>query len=69
MGSGTAGAIVAHRLAQDKKFSVLLLEAGPYSNFLFDIPVVGPLLQQSSIDWQYETVPQNDACLGLENNV
>lgn len=64
VGSGTAGSLIASQLND----SVLVLEAGGRSSFLFDIPILQPLLQRSSFDWQYETVPQKKACLGLKQN-
>ncbi|XP_046388270.1 glucose dehydrogenase [FAD, quinone]-like [Ischnura elegans] len=68
VGAGTAGVIVASRLAENPSHQVLLLEAGDESNFLLDIPAFAPLLQLSHYDWKYVTEPQKNACLGLENN-
>ncbi|KAG5876584.1 hypothetical protein JTB14_015990 [Gonioctena quinquepunctata] len=61
-------ALVAGRLAENRNISVLVLEAGKYSNKLLDIPVLGVLLQKTHFDWQYTTVPQTNSCLGLNNN-
>lgn len=69
MGSGTAGSILALRLSNNKHNKILLVEAGPYSNFLFDVPALNPALQRTVLDWQYETVPQKNACRSMENNV
>ncbi|RZC37442.1 DAO, Lycopene cycl, and/or NAD binding 8 domain containing protein, partial [Asbolus verrucosus] len=69
VGAGSAGSIIARRLIEDKKIKVLLIEAGSRGNSLLDIPAMGPLLQNSIYDWQYRTVPQKEACLGLEKKV
>jgi len=47
----------------------LLLEAGGNVPFFLDIPLLGPLIQNSVYDWQYATVSQEHACKGLINNV
>ncbi|CAH1109205.1 unnamed protein product [Psylliodes chrysocephalus] len=68
VGCGSAGSIVARRLAENKKIRVLLLEAGNHGNSLLDIPSFGLLLQQTPFDWQYTSVPQKRSCLSLHNN-
>ncbi|XP_059475226.1 glucose dehydrogenase [FAD, quinone]-like [Neocloeon triangulifer] len=67
VGGGSAGAVVAARLAEDKGHSVLLLEAGGPPRDVFNTPSVAPLLQKTDYDWQYVTEPQNSSCLALEN--
>lgn len=69
MGAGSAGSVVAHRLGTDANTTILLLEAGPYIGSLIDIPVITPLLHQTTLNWNYETVPQKESCFGLINNV
>jgi choline dehydrogenase len=70
VGAGSAGVIVAGRLSESQKHSVLLIEAGiEVTSPLFSIPIVTPLLQHTDLDWQYYTEPQMNACFGLENNV
>lgn len=69
MGCGSAGSVVALRLAADTRSTVLVLEAGPRGSSLLDIPIVTPLLQLSDVDWQYRTVPQQNAAKALINNV
>ncbi|KAL1130662.1 hypothetical protein AAG570_011904 [Ranatra chinensis] len=69
VGGGTAGSIVASRLSEDANHSVLLIEAGGESSFIHDIPLSAPMIQQSVYDWQYETVPQDNACLGMRDQV
>ncbi|XP_053607099.1 zinc finger protein 85-like [Plodia interpunctella] len=67
VGSGTAGSVIAQRLATETSFTFVVLEAGGNGNFLYDVPVLGPLLHGSMYDWQYETVPQENACYAMEN--
>lgn len=67
VGAGSAGAILAMRLAEDKH-NVLLLEAGGTAPPFLDIPLLAPIIQQTAYDWQYITVPQKYACKGLVNN-
>lgn len=69
MGCGSAGAVVARRLAEDKNVKILILEAGKQANALLNIPSMGLLLQNTPYDWQYVTTPQSSACFALNNNV
>ncbi len=72
VGSGSAGAIVAARLAEDPKVSVLLLEAGGSDRTtLVRKPGMISLVQQvkqlkEKLDWGFSTAPQaqlNDRCV------
>jgi len=64
IGAGSAGAIVASRLAEDPQVSVLLLEAGGSDRTTFvRKPGMISLVQQvkqlkQRVDWGYTTVPQ-----------
>jgi choline dehydrogenase-like flavoprotein len=70
VGAGSAGTIIAGRLSESQKDSVLLLEAGiEATSPLFNIPIITPLLQRTDLDWQYRSEPQMNACLGLTNKV
>ncbi|XP_060834882.1 glucose dehydrogenase [FAD, quinone]-like [Rhopalosiphum padi] len=66
VGAGSAGAVVASRLSEIKKWQVLLIEAGQHATHLMDIPLAAPLWQFSTINWNYKTVPMNNSCLGFE---
>ncbi|XP_067637858.1 glucose dehydrogenase [FAD, quinone] [Eurosta solidaginis] len=68
VGAGSAGAVVANRLTEIRKWKVLLIEAGPDENEISDVPSLAAYLQLSKLDWQYKTQPSNKACLGMKNN-
>ena len=58
VGAGSAGCVLAHRLAQAGR-SVLLIEAGGPATFpAIFVPSEWPQLQGSSADWRYVTVAQ-----------
>ncbi|XP_020294039.1 glucose dehydrogenase [FAD, quinone]-like isoform X2 [Pseudomyrmex gracilis] len=67
VGAGTAGSLLASRVAEDNH-SILLLEAGGTAPYFLDIPLLTPMIQKSVYDWQYLTVPQEHACKSLINN-
>ncbi|KAJ8730349.1 hypothetical protein PYW07_017387 [Mythimna separata] len=68
VGSGTAGSIIAHRLATETNYTFIVVEAGSRSHAFLEAPVLGPFFHGSILDWQYETVPQEHACFAMKNN-
>ncbi|CAM4136527.1 Oxygen-dependent choline dehydrogenase [Bordetella tumbae] len=60
IGAGSAGAIVASRLSEDGRFSVLVLEAGGWDRSPWiHIPLgVGKTIMNRKVNWAYETEPQ-----------
>jgi choline dehydrogenase len=59
VGAGSAGAAVAHRLSENPKHKVLLLEAGPASHFWARIPIgYAKLLKNPVANWLYEGEPE-----------
>ena len=68
---GRRVAVVASRLSVDPTVSVLLLEAGGSEEDSYEMTVPGFALglQKTEYDWQYQTIPQNNSCLGLKEKV
>lgn len=65
IGGGSAGSVLANRLSENPNWTILLLEAGSDENVLSDVPVLFPVLQTSSIDWQFVTEPSDKYCLSM----
>lgn len=63
VGGGSAGCVVAARLAEDPGTRVLLLEAGPSAEDVEEIgvPAAYARLFRSRYDWNYVTLPQERA--------
>ena len=63
VGGGSAGCVVAARLAEDPDCRVLLLEAGPGRRALEEVqvPAAYSRLFRSRYDWNYVTLPQERA--------
>ena len=60
VGGGTSGLVVAHRLSENPKTSVLVIEAGLSVFDNINVTDIDRLnyTYDSSIDWAYQTVPQ-----------
>ncbi|KAF9458888.1 hypothetical protein BDZ94DRAFT_1312864 [Collybia nuda] len=61
VGAGAAGAVVAARLSENPKISVLLVEAGVSNEGIRDvaIPLMGlSLTPNTKLDWNFTTTPQ-----------
>ncbi|XP_060815120.1 glucose dehydrogenase [FAD, quinone]-like [Bombus pascuorum] len=69
IGGGTAGSVLANRLSENENWTVLLLEAGVDENDLSEIPILFPILQLTSMDWQFKTEPSNNYCKAMKANV
>ncbi|KAJ4426636.1 hypothetical protein ANN_26434 [Periplaneta americana] len=65
VGSGSAGAVVANRLSEISDWNVLLLEAGGDPPISSEIPPIFHSLQETDVDWQYVTEPQEFGCQGM----
>ena len=67
VGGGTAGSVLAARLAEDKDQQVLLVEAGGHfeESPLSSIPFLSFGLQHSKHDWAYYTTPQECSHFGF----
>jgi choline dehydrogenase len=60
VGAGSAGCVLANRLTEDPKNSVLLLEAGPRdTNPWIHVPLgYGKLFARTDVNWAYESEPE-----------
>jgi choline dehydrogenase len=58
IGGGTAGCVVAARLAENASVSVLLVEAGGPQTVITDMPGNTLFLVGGEFDWNYHVVPQ-----------
>ncbi|KAF7265406.1 hypothetical protein GWI33_021179, partial [Rhynchophorus ferrugineus] len=67
VGAGAAGAVLANRLTEIKKWTVLLLEAGGPDNDFTKILGLEPYTLLSPMSWGYNTTKQEHSCLGIEN--
>ncbi|XP_024941658.1 glucose dehydrogenase [FAD, quinone] [Cephus cinctus] len=67
VGAGSGGSVLANRLSENKKWKVLLLEAGSPEGVLNQIPVLVSYFQLTDYNWGYKVEPQKNACLGMNN--
>jgi choline dehydrogenase len=60
VGAGSAGCVLASRLSESGRHTVLLLEAGPKDNHIWiHIPLgYGKLFKEKTVNWMYQTEPE-----------
>ena len=68
IGGGSAGSVVANRLSENSKWSVLLLEAGGDPTRTSEIPAFYNNLKETKLDWKFYTEPSNTSCLAGINH-
>ncbi|KAK5644052.1 hypothetical protein RI129_007897 [Pyrocoelia pectoralis] len=66
VGAGSAGAVIANRLSEDKWRRILLLEAGGNSSILSEIPGMMLYVVGLEENWNYFSVPVSTSCLGMK---
>ncbi|ODN02511.1 Oxygen-dependent choline dehydrogenase [Orchesella cincta] len=70
VGCGTAGSVVANRLSENGKHSVLILEAGGYPNPALEVPVFGSKFwNDPKVVRSYPVVQQRHAALANSGNI
>uniref|UniRef100_A0A0A9ZH27 Glucose dehydrogenase [acceptor] n=1 Tax=Lygus hesperus TaxID=30085 RepID=A0A0A9ZH27_LYGHE len=67
VGGGSAGAVVASRLSEIPHWRVLLVEAGGNEPTGTQVPSMFLNFLGSSIDWQFKTEPEDQACLNEQD--
>lgn len=67
VGGGSAGSVLANRLSENENWTVLLLEAGKNEPYISDIPALLLALERTPYDWQFQTEPSNDYCIGMND--
>jgi choline dehydrogenase-like flavoprotein len=59
VGAGSAGSVLAARLAEDADVTVALIEAGDSDNALeIDVPLLFPQLFKTQFDWDFTSEPE-----------
>nr|XP_053657091.1 glucose dehydrogenase [FAD, quinone]-like [Cherax quadricarinatus] len=69
VGGGSAGSVMAARLAEEAGWRVLLLEAGAKQPVESRVPALNFLLFQGDADWNYRSQPQQHALKAYKDNV
>nr|XP_045600509.1 glucose dehydrogenase [FAD, quinone]-like isoform X2 [Procambarus clarkii] len=68
VGGGSAGSVMAARLAEVAEWKVLLLEAGGQQPPESLVPALNVALFQSDVDWNFRSTPQKYSLKAFKNN-
>ncbi|XP_055375439.1 glucose dehydrogenase [FAD, quinone]-like [Condylostylus longicornis] len=69
IGSGSGGSVMANRLTEISKISVLLIEAGGQESLVNQIPLTAAFTSITHYNWGYKTEPEKNACHGHTGGV
>ena len=69
VGAGTAGSVLAARLAEIADWNILLVDAGGEQPSKSRVPWFHLWLPNSPIDWRFVTEPQENILRGFKDNV
>ncbi|CAG9824318.1 unnamed protein product, partial [Phaedon cochleariae] len=64
VGSGPTGSVIANRLTEDGRWSVLLLESGDEAGVITNPPVFAGAIEFTKYNWEYRSEPQEGFCRG-----
>ncbi|RWS11943.1 GMC oxidoreductase-like protein 1 [Dinothrombium tinctorium] len=67
VGGGTAGSVLASRLAENSNNTVLVIEAGGLENPVSNIPLSWSILRKSHFDWNFLIETQYVSCFAFNN--
>ncbi|XP_063627198.1 neither inactivation nor afterpotential protein G [Cydia splendana] len=65
VGAGTSGCVLAARLSEDPKVTVLLVEAGYHMGYFTKIPLTATAAQQGPDDWSVRSKAQKYSSFGM----
>lgn len=67
IGAGSGGSVIANRLTENSKWTVLLLEAGKEESLLSDIPLFATYMLDSDLSWGYRTEKDKRFCKAMKH--
>ena len=67
VGAGSAGSVIAARLSEDPKITVLLIEAGTSETVVSNTPGLCDTLLNTLMDWKFVSNAQNQSCLAMKD--
>lgn len=69
IGAGSGGSVIANRLTENSKWTVLLLEAGREESLLTDVPIFVSYMVDTDFNWGYKTEKDDRFCRGMKDKV
>uniref|UniRef100_A0A8D8R302 Glucose dehydrogenase [FAD, quinone] n=1 Tax=Cacopsylla melanoneura TaxID=428564 RepID=A0A8D8R302_9HEMI len=69
IGAGSGGSVIANRLTENSKWSVLLIEAGREESLLTDVPLFVSYMVNTDFNWGYKTEKDDRFCRGMKDMI